>query len=1147
MESAARQPPPPSGDDGHEHPEANGSQQQPQLKDEEENVPRTKKPGFLQRFMTKHGISAPILMMMFKGTVPPIVAISMYQSHAVSSYYVTLGYLIPIISVLALPLLPRGKFMINLTLNVLAVCLGAAISMLMLWSGVKARENTTPGVVRPSLTLTGAAYNSSQSAVCAIWLFFNIWAANVVRAKLPAFNMPVIIYSILVNVSATYGPWMTVTKEAELFVRQLLTCMLVALALALGANLLVFPISSRVVVFKEFADAIGLLMKTVQLQKKYLVRLESDDMFAVATRTDTHPGFGKADNHGRLNLTKEEKAAQALKATFDALSELAGKLDADLAFAKRDVAWGKLDAKDLSDMFKHFRDVYVPIMGMTTIVDIFKRVAEHRGWDTDEDDEDIICEKEREKRLWNQVMKQMHEPFEILSEAISQGLEHAGILLELLPRPNVGKKAGSGDTDVEAEADNTKPGDPGFAAVVDDKIQQFNSRKGELLKAWLRERALASQEDETNGIEPKHSDERRERQQNQLHIVLYMESLMCSAGRAVQELITYAESKVADGTMSRKRLIFPSSHRLRKWLYSVLSSEDSSAEQAPDLMESHANIVYFGDGYNKKKDPEHLEPVTAWERFGSRLRSVSNLLGSEESVFGFRVACATMTIGIVAFLENTQHFFMEQRLLWAMIIIAIGMTMTSGQSFFGFLLRVGGTVFGMATSLVIWYIVAEHRAGVIVFLWLFIFVEFYFFLKYFRFIPAVIIVIITQVLIVGYELQVLTLGVDVAERTGQPYYKIYLLAPYRLACVAGGSVVAFFWTIFPKPLTDRTWLRRDLSATLYLMANYFGVINSTLEASVDRTAGDITTPHTPAHQLHKAGRKIFGKVMLLIPSMSQHSEWQKWEPTIGGKFPREAYDDIILRSTRIMRYLTLVSYSLTHPTHDLAAQTPADEKQAPSPDDGSENNDPKRASTNQPEAQVDRDWVKALHTALHALKPTHNAILSTLTLLSNSLLSGQSLPPYVPLPRPYEATRNLRNTRLRKNSPDSAPPSPSSPTDDIIPDRAPVVELVSTNGAKEKKGEEDEDEEYELEDESHEGRRDRLPPSAYIFDSELIEQPGYAEFTVLQVCTTLVCDDLEGLVKTVSGLVGVVDFTIRVGGSGTTLGSAMSRGKGKVE
>jgi hypothetical protein len=61
------------------------------------------------------------------------------------------------------------------------------------------------------------------------------------------------------------------------------------------------------------------------------------------------------------------------------------------------------------------------------------------------------------------------------------------------------------------------------------------------------------------------------------------------------------------------------------------------------------------------------------------VRSIPRFLGSTESAFGFRVACATLTVGVIAFLKDTQAFFIEQRLVWAMIIIAIGMTMTSGQ------------------------------------------------------------------------------------------------------------------------------------------------------------------------------------------------------------------------------------------------------------------------------------------------------------------------------------------------------------------------------------------------------------------------------------------------------------------------------------
>lgn len=76
-------------------------------------------------------------------------------------------------------------------------------------------------------------------------------------------------------------------------------------------------------------------------------------------------------------------------------------------------------------------------------------------------------------------------------------------------------------------------------------------------------------------------------------------------------------------------------------------------------------------------------------------------------------------------------------------------------------------------------------------------------MKYPRHTAIWLICIVTQVLIVGYELQVKKIGQKAAAAGGQPYYPIYILAPYRLAAVAGGSLVAFIWTSFPYPITDR--------------------------------------------------------------------------------------------------------------------------------------------------------------------------------------------------------------------------------------------------------------------------------------------------------------------------------------------------------
>jgi hypothetical protein len=285
----------------------------------------------------------------------------MLQARPVATYFTTLGYLIPIISVLAMAIMPRGKFLMNLLLNVLAVCVGSAVSMLALWSAVQARHNTASVGTQPA---AAPSYNSSQSAVCAVWLFANIWFVNVVRAKLPAFNLPVITYSILVNVSATFGPRMPTTAAAQSFVQQLMTAMLAALALAMGVNLLVFPISSRLVIFKELAGGITLLRGLVSLQKKYLASLEPDATFDAAMQTEVFLSKGDGPAHGKEDepkLSKEAEAAKALEETGAKMRELAGKMHADLPFAKRDIAWGKLDAKDLSEMVKLFRNVYIPV------------------------------------------------------------------------------------------------------------------------------------------------------------------------------------------------------------------------------------------------------------------------------------------------------------------------------------------------------------------------------------------------------------------------------------------------------------------------------------------------------------------------------------------------------------------------------------------------------------------------------------------------------------------------------------------------------------------------------------------------------------------------------------------------------------------
>ncbi|KAJ5982729.1 hypothetical protein N7451_012829 [Penicillium sp. IBT 35674x] len=67
----------------------------------------------------------------------------------------------------------------------------------------------------------------------------------------------------------------------------------------------------------------------------------------------------------------------------------------------------------------------------------------------------------------------------------------------------------------------------------------------------------------------------------------------------------------------------------------------------------------------------------------------------------------------------------------------------------------------------------------------------------------------TTTLIVGYELQVNRLGEEIATSNGQPYYPIYLLAPYRLATISAGVAVAFIWIFFPCAISVHTFNAKE--------------------------------------------------------------------------------------------------------------------------------------------------------------------------------------------------------------------------------------------------------------------------------------------------------------------------------------------------
>ncbi|RMZ71113.1 mfs transporter [Pyrenophora seminiperda CCB06] len=906
--------------------QSSGYHQDAALTGEEDVEKKEKKPSRLKAAWGKLGLDAPTLMMMGKAALPPTIALAMFQADDVAKTYSTLGYLTAIISILGFCIMPRAKFVQTMILNVLATCVGSALAMLMVWSGVKARQHTTVPGAPPQ------RYNSSQSVVLGVWLFFQIYLINTLKAKFPQLAFPTIIYAIFVNIAATTG---------------------------------------------------------FLFQTKYVPEEE-----------------GSKNKKG--GKTKVSPEIQAIKTMAGALQGLHGKLTADLPFAKREIAYGKLSCDDLEAMFKHLRSIMLPVLGLGSIADLFERGAEVNHWDGVEDEHDEQARKKTVKE-WNDMFQFVHEPFDNIFQALDDGLAHILLKLQLVKLPKK-KKKGQNQDDAEAKGDTIKPGDAGFAEHLQKQANLFFSKKEPTLRHWVETKGIklrdgyfttpSTPEEDILHLLP--TTTTRKRDQRQLFLVLYIMFLLNSISRATLEFVKFADAH--DQATAKSKFIWPGGRRFKKWFKSIFQSRDSNLEDETVAVgfDRSNTTVYLGEAYKAKKDPEHLPPANAWEKFGNGVRGISKFLASPESAFGFRAACATMSIAIIAFLRPTQTFFVQQRLVWALIMVAISMTPTSGQAIFQFLLRIVGTFVAMLFAWLIWYIPDQKTPGILVLLWVFAAIGFYIVIKRIDLVIVGIISVVTATMIVGYELQVRKIGTQAATAsTGQPAYPIYELGPYRLATVVGGLAVAFFWTIFPYPITDHSVLRQQLGGALYLSANLYSIMH---EQVMGRIRGELAGEEEndkacPGYRLIKARNKVFAKQMLTLQGLKLHAGFVKWEFPFGGKFPREEYEKIIGYLENIVNYTALLGYSsqaFTESSLNRQAQNPENDPTAPlySPNN---NQDPLSSA----------QWFADFRRVISDAKVTSHEITSLLAMLSSSITNGCPLPPYLHAPPNAQLTEKL--------------------------------------------------------------------------------------------------------------------------------------------
>ena len=410
--------------------------------------------------------------------------------------------------------------------NILGVCIGSCIALLTCYCAIQARINTTIATSTDSLGSSGtkqaAQYSSSASAVAAIWLFVNVCFANTFRFFRPQLNAPVIIYSIFAMISGTYAATFSSMDQAIAFVKQLMEAFLSGFGVAIVINFLVLPITARRVVFVEMSGYVSLLQKLIQCQQNYLDTMATD----LSNRKDG--AETKTDDSDRNGAAKE------LKGTMTALNELHGKLHGDLTFAKRETALGYLDGGQIQRLVLLLRQVFIPFLGLTSVVDIFERLVDNSPWDPRPESlsstktggmgNSVDQPTSSALRDWTDIASSLSPPFQTLSETMIDTLAHASYLLQLSKRPK-----NRNVEDPESRGKGPLPGDSGFTSHLEAKIEEFAGARKGALKAWCSQRGLEFPE--TSSAPPPSHDSNQhidsqinESSRRQLYLILYVRS-----------------------------------------------------------------------------------------------------------------------------------------------------------------------------------------------------------------------------------------------------------------------------------------------------------------------------------------------------------------------------------------------------------------------------------------------------------------------------------------------------------------------------------------------------------------------------------------------------------------------------------------------
>ncbi|GAA6062092.1 hypothetical protein JCM10212_002342 [Sporobolomyces blumeae] len=381
----------------------------------------------------------------------------------------------------------------------------------------------------------------------------------------------------------------------------------------------------------------------------------------------------------------------------------------------------------------------------------------------------------------------------------------------------------------------------------------------------------------------------------------------------------------------RPRLWFPD------WSKARFDKSDGQAEQQDEDPDADDNLDVHA--FTAPRHPDYRPPKTSLQLLGVRLHKITDRITRRDVLFGVKAALVMGLSSMPAYFQSTSLFFQRERGVWVVVMVALTTTQFVGDTIFGFVLRVGGTLGGAIYGLLLWSIAAQKGRGNPYAAAATCAVGFFplFFWRV-HVMPPIrgILAAVTTVLVFGYSWQNAHYPTPTSIGYGWP------IAWRRFVCVLIGISIAFIWTYVPPSTTQKVSIRRTHSRVV----DRLGIVLASIISFANVKNGPRKAPKTIV--------KNIGALRTRLAKASAASAMTRYEPSLSGPWPIDQYTAL---STLQMEILDLFA--------ELAAVL----------------------------SLLDDKWTAALLHRTQLSNPYFlQDLFSTIQLISSSLYHGQPLP-----------------------------------------------------------------------------------------------------------------------------------------------------------